>query len=110
MQQAGRSVVFVPDAEIVHVGRTHSIRTVDKSQQSLVRHFVNRYYFFHKHRPRLECLLLRPVMVLAMVPDDAMPSSICEGQLRSLAGPPARLRPRPATQLLGPTVRNAWNL
>lgn len=67
MQQAGWSVFFVPDAEIVHVGRTHSIRTVEKSYPSLVRHFVNRYYFFHKHRPPFENLLLRPIMVLAMV-------------------------------------------
>jgi hypothetical protein len=67
IQQAGDSVVFVPDTEIVHVGRTHSIQTMEKSYSSLVRHFVNRYYFFHKHRSRLECLLLRPVMVLAML-------------------------------------------
>lgn len=92
MQQAGRSVVFVPDAEIVHVGRTHSIRTVEKSPQSLVRHFVNRYYFFHKHRPVLERMLLRPIMVLAMVTRMTRYALVYlrRPELRSLAG--TRLR------------------
>ncbi len=66
VHRAGWKVVFVPEAEIIHIGGEHSFNIPAKSYTNLVRYHVNRYYFFLKHYGRLNCFLLRPIMILGM--------------------------------------------
>jgi GT2 family glycosyltransferase len=65
MTRAGWKVVYVPDAEIVHVGGEHSVNNKMRATNrlNLVRYHVNRFYFFHKHYGLAASLLLRPIMI-----------------------------------------------
>ena len=60
-------VVYVPGAEIIHVGGDHSNRTsrTDAKTYSRIVHLhVNRFYFFWKHHGRLQSLALRPIIAM----------------------------------------------
>jgi GT2 family glycosyltransferase len=63
ISKAGWRVVFVPEATITHIGGEHSINTTTKKYVNLVRHHVNRYYYFYKHYNSLSNFLLRPIMI-----------------------------------------------
>jgi GT2 family glycosyltransferase len=67
MEKAGWRVVFVPDAEIVHVGGQHSINTLVRAPVEIDRGYANRFYYFAKHRGRLATWLLRPVVLVVSV-------------------------------------------
>ncbi len=69
MRQAGWGVVYVPDAQITHIGGEHSVNNKHgtTSLTNLVRYHVNRHYFFHKHYNRSACLLLRPIMICGLL-------------------------------------------
>ena len=62
IKNAGWKVAYVPQAEIVHLGGQHSGQTKVKSYRNLIRHHVNRYYFFRKHYGAAAMHALRPVM------------------------------------------------
>lgn len=62
IKQAGWLVAYVPHAEIVHVGGTHSVNDRVKSYDAFIRSHVNRYYFFRKHHGQWATLCLRPML------------------------------------------------
>ena len=64
IRKAGWKVAFVPDAEIVHIGRFHSLNTWFRKYPQLVRYHVNRFYFFKKHYGSLEVNLLRLIFFM----------------------------------------------
>ena len=67
IRKAGWVVVYVPLAEIVHVGGEHSINTshtTAKKYSYIVRSYANRFYFFYKHYGRFSLFALRPIMAL----------------------------------------------
>jgi len=51
LRSAGWRIMYVPGAEIVHVGAEHSInnKLTVTNAANLVRYHANRYYFFRKH-------------------------------------------------------------
>jgi GT2 family glycosyltransferase len=65
IRKAGWRVVYVPDAEIVHVGNLYSRKNklTARNHATLVRYHVNRYYFFRKHYGAWAAEVLRPVMI-----------------------------------------------
>jgi GT2 family glycosyltransferase len=69
IRKAGWRVMFVPEAQIVHVGGEHSINSkgVSRNPVPLIRYHANRYYFFKKHYGRVAVLLLRPIMIVGLV-------------------------------------------
>lgn len=67
IRKAGWAVVYVPLAQIVHVGGEHSINTshtAAKKYSYIVRWYANRFYFFYKHYGRFSLWALRPIMAL----------------------------------------------
>jgi GT2 family glycosyltransferase len=64
IRKAGWKVAYVPDAEIVHVGRSHSPNTWFRKYHQVVRYHVNRFYFFKKHYGSLEVNLLRLIFLI----------------------------------------------
>ena len=62
MIRAGWGVAFVNTVSITHVGGQHCPVTGVKSYPSIIRSYVNRFYFYRKHYSRLQQLLLRPVI------------------------------------------------
>ena len=67
IRKAGWKVMFVPEAEIIHIGGEHSFNATSRSVINLIRHHVHYYYFFHKHYGRFSCFLLRPIMIIGML-------------------------------------------
>ena len=64
ISKRGWKVMFFPDTEIIHVGGQHSNNTNTKKYSQLVRWYVNRFYFFHKHFGFVAVTLLRPIVLL----------------------------------------------
>ena len=69
IRKAGWRVMYVPVAQIVHLGGEHSINSKHTSRNALnfVRYHANRYYFFKQHYGRVAVLLLRPIMTVGLV-------------------------------------------
>lgn len=66
IRRGGWRVVYVPDAEIIHIGGQHSINAkgTTKDYVKLVRYHAHRYYFFRKHYGPLSVHFLRPIMIV----------------------------------------------
>lgn len=64
IHKAGWRVAYVPEAKIIHVGGEHSTRTRFKKSSSIVRSYINRYYFFSKHYSPFAFLCLRPITMI----------------------------------------------
>jgi GT2 family glycosyltransferase len=64
IKKAGFRVVYLTHTEIIHACGHHSIYTSSRKYSSIVRAYVNRYYFFHKHYGSAAYTLLRPIIVL----------------------------------------------
>ena len=67
IQKAGWKVAYSPDAEIVHIGRFHSLNTWFRTYPQVLRYHVNRFYFFKKHYGLLEVNLLRFIFLMGSV-------------------------------------------
>ena len=69
LRKAGWRIMYVADAEIVHVGGENSInhKRAVTNVANLVRYHANRYYFFRKHYGPFAMLLLRPIMVSGLL-------------------------------------------
>lgn len=95
IRSAGWRVMYVPGAEIVHVGGEHSINTSHteaKSYSRIVHSYVNRFYFFSKHYGPLQTSMLRPIMAFQALTRLAFFS--IAGLVRPGFGPIARTRKR----------------
>ena len=64
IRKAGWKVVFVPEAEIIHSG---GFITGAKDYATLIRTYVNRFYFFYKHYGRIASIMLRLIMMLGAI-------------------------------------------
>jgi len=62
IRQAGWTVAYVPEAEIMHIGGAHSVASKVKSQTNLIRSHINRYYFMRKHYSGAAFTLFRAIM------------------------------------------------
>jgi GT2 family glycosyltransferase len=98
---AGWRVMYVPDAEIIHVGGDHSINTSGteaKSYSRIVHSYVNRFYFFDKHYGFWQALVLRPIVALQAIARLVFFS--IAGHIRPGFGPIAKTRKRAFWRIL----------
>jgi len=63
---AGYKIVYFPNASVLHI-RSHSIRKLCPLERQIIWNKSLRYYF-KKHRPRLEQILLEPFIALSYLP------------------------------------------
>ena len=64
IHQAGWKVAHVPDTKIVHMGAELALHINYKKHTSIVRSYVNRFYFFRKYYSRFTFNCLRPLILV----------------------------------------------